>query len=106
MSTADDPSIEPGAAPGSPAGEELRFFTGDMSAGRVGVRVHFDALPGSTAPTGYLTPQDEFGVVERGNPLPYTLPLGRRREIGMERETWTLEVVADPESDTKIEQPL
>jgi DMSO/TMAO reductase YedYZ molybdopterin-dependent catalytic subunit len=58
------------------------------------------------APFGYLTPEEEFGDVERGNPLPYTLDPQRRREIGLERETWTLEVVADPESNAKIEQPL
>jgi DMSO/TMAO reductase YedYZ molybdopterin-dependent catalytic subunit len=60
----------------------------------------------SIASFGYLTPEEEFGDVERGNPLPYTLDAARRREIGLERETWTLEVVADPESNAKIEQPL
>jgi DMSO/TMAO reductase YedYZ molybdopterin-dependent catalytic subunit len=44
--------------------------------------------------------------VERGNPLPYTLPRARRREVGLERETWHLEVAADPASDARIEQPL
>lgn len=62
--------------------------------------------PGTIAPLGFLTPQDQFGDVERGNPLPYTLPLEQRRAVGLERETWRLEVVADPESDAKIEQPL
>src|SRR4051794_40816080 len=99
MSTADDPAAEPGGS----SGEDAPFFTGDMSVGRVGVR--YDAAPDSIFSYGFLTPQDEFGVVERGNPLPYTLPLARKREIGMVRETWTLEIVADPESDTKIEQP-
>jgi DMSO/TMAO reductase YedYZ molybdopterin-dependent catalytic subunit len=45
----------------------------------------------------YLTPQGEFENVERGNPLPYKLPLEKRREVGLERETWTLEVQTDPE---------
>src|SRR5258708_21080901 len=62
--------------------------------------------PDTIAPLGFLTPQDEFGDVERGNPLPYTLPPDRRREVGLERETWRLEVVADPASDTILEQPL
>src|SRR3954454_5101308 len=96
MSTADDPAAEPH--------EDAPFFTGDMSVGRVGVRA--DGNPDSIAQHGFLTPQDEFGVVERGNPLPYTLPPARRREIGMERETWTLDVIADPDSNTKIERPL
>lgn len=60
--------------------------------------------PGTIAPFGYLTPQDQFGDVERGNPLPYTLAPDQRRAVGLERETWQLEVVADPESDTKITQ--
>ena len=58
------------------------------------------------ADQGYLTPQQEWGDVERGNPLPYTLPPERRREIGLERDTWRLEVLADPESDAEIEAPL
>ena len=45
-------------------------------------------------------------VVERGNPLPYTLPLDRRLDLGLERDTWQLEIVADPESNTELEQPL
>jgi DMSO/TMAO reductase YedYZ molybdopterin-dependent catalytic subunit len=55
---------------------------------------------------GFLTPQDAWGDVERGNPLPYTLPPERRREVGLERETWQLEVVADPASNSQVEAPL
>lgn len=55
---------------------------------------------------GYLTPQSEWGDVERGNPLPYTLPPKRRRQVGLERETWRLEVVADPDSNSQVEAPL
>jgi len=54
----------------------------------------------------YLTPADAFGTVERGNPLPYTLPEEKLREVGLTRDTWRLEVIADPESNSKIEQPL
>src|SRR5690348_6822664 len=78
-------------------------FTGWHPNGRI--------MPNSTSPEtiadyGYLTPQEHFGVVERGNPLPYTLPLERRRELGLERETWQLEIVPDPDSDSRVEQPL
>jgi DMSO/TMAO reductase YedYZ molybdopterin-dependent catalytic subunit len=55
---------------------------------------------------GYLTPQAQWGDVERGNPLPYTLPFDVRREVGLERETWQLEVVADPASDSQVDAPL
>jgi hypothetical protein len=53
-----------------------------------------------------LTPSGDFYNVERGNPLPYKLPIEKQREIGMVRETWQLEVIADPESNAKIERPL
>ena len=54
----------------------------------------------------YLTPQADFNTVERGDPLPYTLPLEKRRGIGLERETWRLEVIADPQSNSVLETPL
>ena len=53
-----------------------------------------------------LTPSGDFYNVERGRPLPYKLPEETQREIGMVRETWQLEVIADPESETKIEHPM
>jgi len=78
-------------------------FTGTDPNGRIKPN---SSQPDSIAVHGYLTPQERFGVVERGNPLPYTLPMGRRLELGLERDTWQLEIVADPESNTKLEQPL
>src|SRR4051812_979008 len=88
--------------------DEAPYFTGVQPAGlSAGMpRARFNEPVSTIAPHGFLTPQEEFGNVERGNPLPFTLPLERRREVGLERETWQLEIVADPESDTKIEQPL
>lgn len=64
------------------------------------------ALNDEIAKLSYLTPPVDFGTVERGNPLPYTIPIEKRREVGLERETWTLEVVPDVESKTKIEKPM
>ena len=55
---------------------------------------------------GFLTPQSEWGDVERGNPLPYTLPPDVRKQIGLERETWRLEIRADPDSNSIVEAPL
>ena len=54
----------------------------------------------------YLTPEAKFAGGGRGNPPPYELTPIQRREAGLDRETWQLEVVADPESDVKIEGPL
>ena len=54
----------------------------------------------------YLTKPESFGTVERGTPLPYTHPVEKLREVGMTRETWKLEVIADPEAPAKIGSPL
>ena len=45
----------------------------------------------------YFTPQDEFRDVSRGKPLPHSLPEEKKREVGLTRETWKLEVISDPE---------
>lgn len=55
---------------------------------------------------GYLTPQHEWGDVERGNPLPYTLPPEVRKDKGLERETWRVEIMADPDSNSIVEAPF
>lgn len=54
----------------------------------------------------YLTRQEDFGTVERGKPLPYTLSADKLRAAGLVPETWQLEVVPDPDSDAKLENPL
>lgn len=53
----------------------------------------------------YLTPQGDFYNVERGNPIPYKLPPEKRLEVGLERETWKLEVFADPADAEKKLKP-
>jgi DMSO/TMAO reductase YedYZ molybdopterin-dependent catalytic subunit len=55
---------------------------------------------------GYLTREEDFRNVGRGKPPPCDLPEPRRREVGLVRETWQLEVLADPESDAKLDRPL
>src|SRR5436190_834738 len=67
-----------------------------------------DANPAATGGSGgcCVIKSGDFYNVERGNPLPYKLPPEKQREIGMVRETWQLEVIADPASDAKIERPL
>ena len=65
-----------------------------------------EILEEATADMEYLTYQDEFGTVERGKPLPYTLPLEKRLEIGLERETWKLEVIPDPDSNAAVVNPM
>ena len=43
----------------------------------------------------YLTPAEQFGTVERGNPLPYKLPPADLKEAGLTPDSWKLEVVSD-----------
>jgi DMSO/TMAO reductase YedYZ molybdopterin-dependent catalytic subunit len=54
----------------------------------------------------YLTPESKFIGGGRGSPPPYELTPEQRRAAGLDRDTWQLEVVADPKSDVKIENPL
>lgn len=64
------------------------------------------ALAEAIAKLEYLTAPEAFGTVERGDPLPYTHPPEKLREIGLLRETWKLEVVGDPAAPPKIDAPL
>jgi len=54
----------------------------------------------------YLTREEDFISFGRGEPPPYTLPPEKLREVGLTRETWQLEVVPDPESNSQVERPL
>jgi len=54
----------------------------------------------------YLTPESGFAGGGRGKPPPYDMTPDQRRAVGLERETWQLEVTADPQSDVQIERPL
>jgi len=62
-------------------------------------------LADATEDLEYLTTPNEFRTVERGKPLPYTLPLGKRLELGLERESWNLEVIADYKSNVQMGNP-
>ena len=65
---------------------------------------------GNTAPPEgfepYFTPQDKFRDVSRGKPLPHSLPDDKKREAGLTRETWKLEVISDPDHPASIRNPL
>ncbi len=54
----------------------------------------------------YLTPASNFTTVERGDPLPSELPADKRSAVGLDRDTWQLEIAADPDSDTKLDRPM
>src|SRR5512143_2578229 len=65
---------------------------------------HDHVLQGVASRLEYLTSEKDFGNVERGNPLPWTLPESKLREIGMTRDTWKLDVV--PEAGSKVGNPM
>src|SRR4051794_7122378 len=44
----------------------------------------------------FFTPPADFRDVSRGKPLPHALPEEKKREVGLTRDTWKLEVVSDP----------
>jgi len=54
----------------------------------------------------YLTPHDGIIILDKGKAGVAKLPPEKMREIGLAPETWSLEVVPDPASDSSVEQPL
>src|SRR6266849_4275636 len=54
----------------------------------------------------YFTPLDQFRDVSRGKPLPHSLPDEKKREVGLTRETWKLEVISDPDNPAKLGKEL
>ncbi|MCA9216127.1 MAG: molybdopterin-dependent oxidoreductase [Planctomycetales bacterium] len=54
----------------------------------------------------WLTRPDDFRDVSRGNPTPHSLPIEKRKEVGLTRDTWKLEVVSDPDNPAKIRSPF
>ncbi len=54
----------------------------------------------------WLTHPDEFRDVSRGNPLPHSLSEEKRKEVGLTRETWKLEVISDPDNPAKLGSEL
>src|SRR5205823_5829048 len=54
----------------------------------------------------YFTEQAAFGDVSRGSPIPHTLTGAKRAEVGLTRETWRLEVIADPEAPSVLGREL
>ena len=54
----------------------------------------------------WLTKQDDFQDVSRGNPKPYTHDEAKLKEVGLTRDTWKLEVVDDPDNSIRMRNPL
>ena len=54
----------------------------------------------------YFTRPEKFRDVSRGKPLPHSLSDEKKRQVGLTRETWKLEVISDPDHPAKIRSPL
>jgi hypothetical protein len=54
----------------------------------------------------YLTPAEKFIIQRRGNPVLSEIPQDKLAALGLTRETWKLEVLTDPESNSEIGNPL
>lgn len=54
----------------------------------------------------YLTPLNRAFILDKGKAGVTKLPIEALRELGLTPETWSLEVVPDPASNSVVEQPL
>lgn len=54
----------------------------------------------------FLTEPDLFRDVSRGKPVPHSLSEEQKQQVGLTRQTWTLEVLSDPEHPARIRKPL
>lgn len=54
----------------------------------------------------WLTKPDSFGDVSRGDPIPHSLDEDKRKEVGLTRSTWKLEVIDDPQHKSRLRNPL
>ena len=63
-------------------------------------------LQEATAKLEHLTPLDRAFLLDKGKAGVAKLPPEKLCEIGLLPETWSLDVVPDPASDSSVEQPL
>src|SRR6476620_3291660 len=54
----------------------------------------------------FFTSQEAFRDVSRGKPLPHSLPEQKKREVGLDRSTWKLNVISDSENPAKLGREL
>ncbi len=54
----------------------------------------------------YMTPQEKFQDVSRGDPLPHSLPDEKKHAVGLARDTWKLEVISDLDHPARLTRQL
>ncbi|HEY2911374.1 MAG TPA: molybdopterin-dependent oxidoreductase [Gemmataceae bacterium] len=65
-----------------------------------------ELLPAIAKLEPFFTAPSKFQDVSRGNPVPHRLPEAKRREVGLTRDTWALEVISDPDHPATLGKPL
>ena len=73
-----------------------------VAASARGAEIPAELVPVLEKLEPYFTPQDKFGDVSRGKPVPHSLPLAKKKEVGLTRETWKLEIISDPENPATL----
>jgi DMSO/TMAO reductase YedYZ molybdopterin-dependent catalytic subunit len=53
----------------------------------------------------YFTAQDDFRDVSRGKPTPHRLPDEKKAEVGITRDTWSLEFGSDTDNPADLKRP-
>ena len=84
-----------------------RSFLHTSAAALARPSVNADPLPPDLAAAiekiePYFTAPADFKDVSRGKPVPHSLPEDKRIEVGLTRETWKLEVIADPDNPATL----
>jgi DMSO/TMAO reductase YedYZ molybdopterin-dependent catalytic subunit len=89
-----------------------RFFLRAGAALTTGSAVAMNAhaaepLPAELMPVlekleSFFTTQEKFGDVSRGTPVPHSLPVAKKKEVGLTRETWKLEIISDPQNPATL----
>ncbi|MBM3983434.1 MAG: hypothetical protein FJ304_24830 [Planctomycetes bacterium] len=70
---------------------------GGAVAARASAELPPELTPAIAKLESYFTVPAKFQDVSRGRPVPHTLPPDKKKEVGLTRETWKLEIVSDPE---------
>ena len=79
---------------------------GDWSGQDVDKVLNDPVLAKAISDLEYLTPADKFIVQRRGTPVLTEIPPEKLPVIGLTCETWKLEILPDPESDSILGNPL
>lgn len=88
-----------------------RFFLRAGAAAAAGCSIPSELAADSRPPElaaaidkidSYMTLGENFQDVSRGKPVPHSLKEEKRKEVGLTRDTWKLEILSDPDKPATI----